>query len=104
MKAVMETGGKQYYVEVGTKIYVEKLKLNPNDEVIFDRVLMVNGVSGRPYLKNIRVVGKVIKHGKRKKITIFKYRPKKDSHSKQGHRQPYTLVKIERIENITPVS
>ncbi|MDD2490389.1 MAG: 50S ribosomal protein L21 [Bacilli bacterium] len=100
MKAIIETGGKQYYIEEGSIIYVEKLDHNPDEEVIFDRILMVNGVSGRPYVKNVRIIGKVLKHGKQKKLIIFKYRPKKSSHSKQGHRQPYTKVKIERIETI----
>ncbi len=100
MKAIIETGGKQYYVELGSEIYVEKLDVDAGDEFIFDKVLMVNGVSGRPYLHNIRVVGKVAKHGKKKKIVIFKYRPKKSSHKKQGHRQPYTKIIIEKIESI----
>jgi large subunit ribosomal protein L21 len=100
MKAIIETGGKQYYVEEGSEIYVEHLDVEEGKEVVFDRVLMVNGVSGHPYLKNIHVVGEILKHGKAKKIIIFKYRPKKDSHKTQGHRQPYTKVKITRIESL----
>jgi large subunit ribosomal protein L21 len=100
MKAVIETGGKQYYVENNSEIYVEKLKNNAGEDVVFDKVLMINGVIGRPYLRNARVIGKVIKHGKQKKIIIFKYRPKKSSHSKQGHRQPYTKVQITKIESL----
>ncbi len=99
MKAIIETGGKQYYVEQGSEIYVEKLKAEAGDDYTFDKVLMVNGVSGRPYLHNVRVVGKVVKHGRKKKIVIFKYRPKKSSHTKQGHRQPYTKILIEKIES-----
>ena len=68
MKAVIETGGKQYYVEEGTVLYVEKLDVEPSKEVVFDKVLMVNGVPGNPYLENIQVKGTVIKHGKQKKI------------------------------------
>ena len=77
MKAVIETGGKQYYVEEGTVLYVEKLDVEPSKEVVFDKVLMVNVVPGNPYLENIQVKGTVIKHGKQKKIKVFKYNPKK---------------------------
>lgn len=100
MKAVIETGGKQYYVEEGSEIYIEKLDIEAGNEVVFDKVLMVNGVSGHPYLPRVRVVGEIIKHGKQKKIIIFKYLPKKSSHKKQGHRQPYTKVKIKKIESL----
>ncbi len=98
MKAVIETGGKQYYVEEGSEIYIEKIDIEQGKEVIFDKVLMANGVSGRPYLRNVRVVGELIKHGKQRKIVIFKYLPKKSSHKKQGHRQPYSKVKIIKFE------
>ncbi len=98
MKAVIETGGKQYYVEKDSILYVEKLKQKVGEEVIFDQILMLNGITGRPYHRNARVVGEVLKHGKRRKYVIFKYRPKKSSHTKQGHRQPYTKVKINKIE------
>jgi large subunit ribosomal protein L21 len=97
MKAVIETGGKQYYVEEGTEIYVEKLEGEAGSEIDFDKVLMVNGVLGSPYLSNIVVKGEIVKHGKQRKIVIFKYRPKKSSHKKQGHRQPYTKVKITKV-------
>ncbi|MDD3048453.1 MAG: 50S ribosomal protein L21 [Bacilli bacterium] len=100
MKAIIETGGKQYYVEEGSEIYIEKLEGEPEQEIIFDKVLMVNGVAGHPYLENIHVTGQLVKHGKQKKIIIFKYRPKKSSHKKQGHRQPYTKVKITKIESL----
>ena len=97
MKAVIETGGKQYYVEEGTVLYVEKLDVEPSKEVVFDKVLMVNGVPGDPYLENIQVKGTVIKHGKQKKIKVFKYNPKKKYRKTQGHRQPYTKVEITKI-------
>ena len=97
MKAVIETGGKQYYVEEGTVLYVEKLDVEPSKEVVFDKVLMVNGVPGNPYLENIQVKGTVIKHGKQKKIKVFKYNPKKTYRKTQGHRQPYTKVEITKI-------
>lgn len=100
MKAIIDTGGKQYYVEEGEEIYVEKLDTEAGQEVIFDKVLMVNGVAGHPYVPNIVVVGEIVKHGKQKKIIIFKYRSKKNSHKKQGHRQPYTKVKITKIKSL----
>ena len=97
MKAVIETGGKQYYVEEGTVLYVEKLDVEASKEVVFDKVLMVNGVPGNPYLENVQVVGTVVKHGKQKKIKVFKYNPKKKYRKTQGHRQPYTKVEITKI-------
>lgn len=100
MKAVIETGGKQYYVEAGNDIYVENLGIDEGKEVIFDKVLLVNGVAGHPYVPNVQVVGQVVKNGKQKKIIIFRYRPKKHSHKTQGHRQLYTKVNILRIESL----
>ena len=88
MKAVIETGGKQYYVEEGTEIYVEKLDVEAGKKVVFDKVLMLNGVMGRPYLLDTTVEAEVVKHGKGKKIKVFKYKQKKNYHKKQGHRQP----------------
>ena len=67
-KAVIETGGKQYFVEEGTVLYVEKLDANAGDKVVFDKVLMANGITGRPYVKSAKVTAEVIKHGKQKKI------------------------------------
>jgi len=98
MKAVVETGGKQYYVEEGSVIYIEKLDAEQGSKVTFDKVLMVNGVSGRPYVVNAKVVGEVVKQGKSKKIKVFKYNPKKKFRKTQGHRQPYTKVEIKSIE------
>ena len=98
MKAVIETGGKQYYVEVGQEVYIEKLDNEVGQEVVFDKVLMVNGVAGKPYLTNVVVKGEVVKQGKQKKIVVFKYRQKNNYHKKQGHRLPYTKIKITSIE------
>ena len=98
MKAVIETGGKQYYVEVGQEVYIEKLDNEVGQEVVFDKVLMVNGVAGKSYLTNVVVKGEVVKQGKQKKIVVFKYRQKNNYHKKQGHRQPYTKIKITSIE------
>ena len=96
--AVIETGGKQYYVEEGTILYVEKLDCNAGDEYVFENVLLANGLAGRPYVKGAKVKAKVLKHGKQKKILIFKYTQKKKYRKKQGHRQPYTKVEITKIE------
>ena len=97
MKAVIETGGKQYYVEKGSVIYVEKLDSEAGSKVDFDKVLMVNGKVGTATVKGAIVTGEVVKHGKSKKTIVFKYLPKKKSRKKQGHRQPYTKVEIKEI-------
>ena len=98
MKAIIETGGKQYFVEENSEIYVELLNVEEGKQVVFEKVLMVNGICGKPYVKGVKVYGDVVKNGKQKKIIVFHYRPKKDFHKKQGHRQPYTKVKITKIE------
>ena len=98
MKAIIETGGKQYLVEEKSVIYVEKLDAEEGKSVKFDKVLMLDGNVGSPYVSGATVTGKVIKHGKDKKIRIFKYVNKKKSTRKtQGHRQPYTKVEITKI-------
>lgn len=99
MKAVIETGGKQYYVEEGSVIYVEKLDAEVGSKIKFDHVLMVNGVLGKPYVANVTVEGEVVKHGKNKKIVVFKYNAKKKYRKTQGHRQPYTKVEIKSIKS-----
>ena len=85
MKAVIETGGKQYYVEEGTVLYVEKLDVEEGKEVTFDKVLMVNGKAGSPYVKGAKVVAEVVRQGKAKKVVVYKYNPKKNYHKTQGH-------------------
>ncbi len=95
--AIIETGGKQYKVSVGDIIYVEKLDAAVDDKVIFDKVIFSNNKLGTPFIENASVSGKVEKQGKEKKVITFKYKPKKHSHTKQGHRQPYTKVVIESI-------
>lgn len=101
MYAVIETGGKQYRVSQGDAIFVEKLNANEGDEIILDRVLLVNKDAkthvGAPYLEGAKVVAKVAKQGKQKKIIVFKYKAKKNYRKKQGHRQPYTKLVIESI-------
>lgn len=99
MKAVIETGGKQYYVEKGSVIYVEKLDNEVGSKVDFNKVLMVNGKVGTPTVEGATVTGEVVKHGKSKKAIVFKYLPKKKSRKKQGHRQPYTKVEIKKISD-----
>ncbi len=100
MYAVIETGGKQVRVEEGSVIYVEKLDVNDGEKFTFDKVLMVGGESsliGNPYLDGFTVDAIVEKHGKQKKITVFKYKPKKKYRRKQGHRQTYTKLTIKTI-------
>ena len=100
MFAVIETGGKQYKVQNGDVIYVEKLAQEENSEVKFQVVALggENGLKiGTPYVEGASVTGKVLKNGKGKKITVFTYRPKKGSKLKMGHRQPYTKVEISAI-------
>ena len=97
MKAIFETGGKQYYVSVGDTIFVEKLDAEENKEVTFDKVLMIGSEVGNPYLEGAKVTAKVLKHGKNKKIKVFKYRPKKKYRKTQGHRQPYTKLVVKKI-------
>ncbi len=97
MYAIIQTGGKQYKVEVGDEIQVEKLDANVDSEVSFETLLVSDdgGVKiGKPVLDGVAVRGKVLDHGKGKKVVVFKYKPKKDSRKKNGHRQPYTKVEI----------
>lgn len=98
MKAIFVTGGKQYYVSEGDTIYVEKLDVEAGKDITFNEVLYVNGKAGSPYVANAKVVCTVEKHGKQKKIVVFKYRPKKKYRNKQGHRQPYTKLVVKKIE------
>ncbi|MGT2865711.1 50S ribosomal protein L21 [Streptococcus fryi] len=98
--AIIKTGGKQVKVEVDQVIYVEKLDVEAGAEVTFDQVVLVGGektVVGTPLVAGATVVGTVEKQGKQKKVVTFKYKPKKGSHRKQGHRQPYTKVVIKAI-------
>ncbi len=98
MKAIIETGGKQYYVTEGSVIYVEKLEGNEGDKVVFDKVLMAGETVGNPYVAS-KVEGVILKQGKQKKIKIFRYRPnKRSTRVTKGHRQPYTKVEIKKIK------
>lgn len=101
MYAIVETGGKQVQVEVGQAVYVEKLDVAEGETYTFDKVLFVSGGKrpkvGTPYVEGVTVTAKCEKQGKGKKITVFKYRPKKHSATKKGHRQAYTKLVIEAI-------
>ena len=98
MYAIIETGGKQYRVEENSVLYIENLDVADNSEVVFDKVLMVNGKVGAPYVEGAKVKAVCEKQGKAKKIIVYKYKAKKNYHKKQGHRQPYTKVQIVSIE------
>lgn len=98
MKAIFTSGGKQYYVTEGDVIYVEKLDVEAGKDVTFDKVLFVNGKAGTPYVSGAKVTCTVEKHGRQKKIVVFKYKPKKKYRNKQGHRQPYTKLVVKKIE------
>lgn len=101
MYAIIETGGKQYKVQNGDKVFIEKLTAQPDEMVTFDKVLAVGGEDGlkvgAPYLSDMKVEAKVLKNGKGKKLTVFTYKPKKNEKRKLGHRQPYTKVQIAAI-------
>lgn len=102
MYAVVVTGGKQYKVSEGDVIYVEKIEAEVDSTVELDNILMVskdNGelVVGKPVVEGAKVNAKVVSQGKNKKVIVFKYKRKKDYRRKQGHRQPYTKLQIEKI-------
>ncbi len=102
MFAVIETGGKQYKVNEGDIIFVEKLDVNEGESVTFDKVIALSTgdkfVAGTPTVEGAKVEANVVKNGKGKKIYILKYKPKKNEKKKIGHRQPYTKVQITKIE------
>ena len=101
MYAIIKTGGKQIKVEEGQTIFVEKLDAQEGDKVNFEEVVLVGGEGetkiGSPFVSGASVEATVEKQGRQKKVTTFKYKAKKDSHRKQGHRQPYTKVVIDSI-------
>ncbi len=101
MYAIIETGGKQYRVQEGDTLFVEKLDANQGDVVTIDSVLAVSKdgklTVGNPVVDGAKVEAKVAEQGKGKKIIVFKYKPKKDYRKKQGHRQPYTKLVVEKI-------
>ncbi len=103
MYAVIKTGGKQYRVTPGDMLKVEKIPGNIGDSVAFDKVLLTSDGEdvnlGNPYLNDVKVNGLIAGHGRNKKIVVFKYKRRKGYRRKQGHRQDFTLIKIEDIGN-----
>ena len=101
MYAVVETGGKQFRVQEGDVVFVEKLNAEPETTVTLDKVLLVSKADainvGAPYVEGATVSAKVLAQGKAKKIIVFKFKPKKGYKRKQGHRQLYTKLQIEKI-------
>ena len=101
MYAIVETGGKQYKVSQGEIINVEKLDAKVGDKVNLQVLMTVNGdkvVNGNPYVKNAEVIAEVVEQGKSEKVLVFKYKAKKNERKKQGHRQPYTSLKIVSVK------
>ena len=102
MYAIIQTGGKQYKVSPGDEIKVERLNANPGELITLDKVLMISGDEGlnvgKPYLENFFVKARIVRHGKEKKIIVFKYKRRKNYKRKKGHRQQYSLIRIEGIE------
>ena len=101
MYAVIETGGKQYRVQEGDIVFVEKIDNEEGEKIDLSKVLLVSKeddlIVGKPYVEGAKVEATVLEQGKAKKIIIFKYKAKKNYRKKQGHRQPYTKLKIEKI-------
>ena len=101
MYAIVETGGKQYKVSQDEIVLVEKLENNVGDKINLPVLMIVDGakvVNGNPYVKNAEVVAEVVEHGKSDKVVVFKYKAKKNVRKKQGHRQPYTALKIVSVK------
>ena len=101
MYAIIETGGKQYKVQAGDVVFIEKLDAEPEQEITFDKVIAVGKddgiVVGTPTVEGASVTAKVLTNGKAKKVVVFTYKPKKNEKRKLGHRQPYTKVEISAI-------
>ena len=100
MYAIFETGGKQYKAEKGDIVFVEKLAAEPGKLLSFDALVVSNGSDvkiGTPTVKGAKIRAKVLEHGKEKKVVVFKYKPKRNYRKKQGHRQPFTKIKITSI-------
>lgn len=100
MYAIIQTGGKQYKVQKGDEFRIEKLEAQVGDKVVFDEIVAVGGeklIAGKPFVEGYSVSAEVVEQGKADKVMIYKYLAKKNHRKKQGHRQPYTLVKITGI-------
>ena len=105
MYAIIESCGKQYKVAEGDVVFFEKLDVEEGKKVTFDKVILVSNDGkievGTPNVKGVKVEGKVVSHGKGKKIRVYKYKAKKNYRRTQGHRQPYTKVEITKIKTAT---
>ncbi len=105
MYAITESCGRQYKVSEGDVVFFEKLEVEEGKKVTFDSVVLVSDDKkvevGAPYVKGVKVEGKVVAHGKHKKIIVYKYKAKKNYRRTQGHRQPYTKVEITKIKTAT---
>lgn len=103
MYAVIQTGGKQYRVVPGEEVKVEKLPGDTGDPVVFEKVMLTsdgeNVDLGKPFIENAKVVGRISRHGRDRKIVVFKYKRRKGYRRKQGHRQDFTIVKVDNIES-----
>ncbi|MCG8538893.1 MAG: 50S ribosomal protein L21 [Clostridia bacterium] len=103
MYAIIETGGKQYRVQEGDTLFIEKIEAATGETVSFDKVLAVSNEGnlsvGTPFVEGAKVEASVVEQGKGPKIIVFKYKSKKDYRRKQGHRQPHTKIKIEKISS-----
>ena len=101
MQAIIVTGGKQYVVNEGDTLFIEKLPVEAGDAVTFDQALAIvdgeNTKFGTPVVEGAKVEATVVKNGKGKKVRVYKYKAKKGYHKRQGHRQPYTKVEIGKI-------
>ena len=101
MLAIIKTGGKQYFVSPGQKIKIEKIAKKEGSEISFPEVLLLEKGKkieiGNPLIKGVKVIGKIVRHGKAKKVIIFKYKAKKRYKVKKGHRQPFTEVEITKV-------
>ena len=106
MYAIIESCGKQYKVSEGDVVFFEKLDVEEGKKVTFKEVVLVSDDNkvevGAPYVKGAKVVGKVVEHGKGKKIVVYKYKAKKNYRRTQGHRQPYTKVEITKVAVTAP--
>ena len=105
MYAIIESCGKQYKVSEGDVVFFEKLDVEEGKKVTFDNIVLVSDDKkvevGAPYVKGVKVEGKVVAHGKHKKILVYKYKAKKNYRRTQGHRQPYTKIEITKIKTAT---
>lgn len=98
MFTIIETGGKQLLVKKNDIIYVEKLEGKVGDSISFDKVLMHEQKVGKPFVKDVKVIGVIEKQGKQKKIVVYRHNPKSTHKRKYGHRQPYTRLKITEVK------